>query len=1137
MKSYDPELFLIRKEGLYDAYSRVCQPTSRQPVILTDEEKNKIDRENRGAYSNAIRYGSNPDKKFWYICPRFWCMKTNSPLTEQQVNDGVCKDNYFQFTNKKHYDEEGKYVTHNPSLILNAHPTSGVPCCFKKSWDSEQLEKQRQAYSIGPEDISHPDDYKEPEDKKKVGIKENEPASHYIMGFDKYPVTKNRWGFLPPSVQSFFQIQYTNDITKKNPAIIQTGKKTLLRYGVEQSKTQSFIGCIASIYAWVNESVKEVPTIKEMRTILIEAISLDHYIQYHNGSFVNLFLPSRKNKEHKKFARQPLSEEIIQKYALSEFYQKIDINNEAQHDFLEDTIASFEHFKEFLSDDNAVIDHTYLWDVVITPNNHLFPAGLNLVLLEIQETDVTEHVELICPSNSYMNKLYDPLKETAILLKHDEFYEPIYVYHSKSEGQTAEISNNATFDESTAPENIRRVLQLIQKTSGKYCRPLPSMPTTYTFKKNLSAVEIKYLLDTQSIPIQMQVRNYRGKTIGLLVKEKYFNASGGDDTKNMFLPCYPSPNLPKIPLQFMDVVVWSDYKTTIDFLKEIKQDVPKLLCSPLLKVVDSGLIVGLFTETNQFIQIDPAIPDDVEDGLDVFQAVGFRNNGYFQAEKTLMVDQKQDEVRISAIRNIFLETQFYATFRTTARILLMEQENRHIREKITEILDIPYQMHSVQLKMVSYLLRDLLKDSVRFQDFPETLLNDLEDINTCVSNYDSKKYCLMENNEYQPVLLLPTQNLITPTVENKTHYFTRLADELIRYKRVRLFLLEPKHYLNITEMQYKVNEKEMILLQSLLDGTYFDDLVPFRTNEYMENIPYELAEPIITQKYDNKLDEYGDKKNKDKKKPKEVEVEVETEAEESSDSEESQESEDSEDSAEEEPEPDQDIEKVFDKCIEKRFNKINVAKTSVWKRIFPENAKEIQFLFSQDCTFSLMMYIYYKHTKKFISIKTLKETLVEKYNQVMEKHKDDILFLLGNQGKKQDMIHRVRTNRITLDALIKSEEYYLTNLDFWALSSILNLPILLFSTKNLKILGLEVDWVTLGGNPETDSYFFIRSPVKVDKKIPEHIPSLIEPAYPLRELKENFISKINNLDYVEHNLTFETYLDYFQRKNRNKTKK
>ena len=29
-------------------------------------------------------------KQYWYICPRYWCLKTNTSMTEKEVKEGKC---------------------------------------------------------------------------------------------------------------------------------------------------------------------------------------------------------------------------------------------------------------------------------------------------------------------------------------------------------------------------------------------------------------------------------------------------------------------------------------------------------------------------------------------------------------------------------------------------------------------------------------------------------------------------------------------------------------------------------------------------------------------------------------------------------------------------------------------------------------------------------------------------------------------------------------------------------------------------------------------------------------------------------------------------------------------------------------
>ena len=152
MYSRDPVLFLKKAEGNYNSYSRSCAWNAyRQPVILTDREKEVIDKEHPGSYSKAIKYGSRQDNQYWYICPRYWCLKNNTSLTDKEVDEGVCggrdaiipknakkvpKNKYiieFKAQNE-HVDSKGRYITHYPGFFPSSKHPQGhcIPCCFKK---------------------------------------------------------------------------------------------------------------------------------------------------------------------------------------------------------------------------------------------------------------------------------------------------------------------------------------------------------------------------------------------------------------------------------------------------------------------------------------------------------------------------------------------------------------------------------------------------------------------------------------------------------------------------------------------------------------------------------------------------------------------------------------------------------------------------------------------------------------------------------------------------------------------------------------------------------------------------------------------------------------------------------------------
>nr|UZT28911.1 hypothetical protein [Nucleocytoviricota sp.] len=169
LEEYDPKLFKIDISKEYKAYSRICPSNvRRQPVILTNEEKEYIDKYHKGSYEESIKYGSDPNNQHWFICPRYWSLKDNVSLTQEQVDSGkygklIPKDakkvppgaNIYEFTDDKyHTDKSGKYVQHYPGFVKedSKHPYNlCIPCCFK-NWNTPAQQSRRKQCLINEEE-------------------------------------------------------------------------------------------------------------------------------------------------------------------------------------------------------------------------------------------------------------------------------------------------------------------------------------------------------------------------------------------------------------------------------------------------------------------------------------------------------------------------------------------------------------------------------------------------------------------------------------------------------------------------------------------------------------------------------------------------------------------------------------------------------------------------------------------------------------------------------------------------------------------------------------------------------------------------------------------------------------------------
>lgn len=815
----------------------------------------------KGSYLSSISYSSDPSKKFYYICPRYWSLKTNRSLTGDDVKELVDKEGkqilipneievekngkkttipyksdtvpkgayIYEFAHPQEHFIDGKYIPHYPGFIKNSKAKYDFPCCFKRDQVVETTEE-------------------------KTEDKEPDHDISYIAETNKYPIQKKRWGFLPQSAQDFFKIDNHDCVSKADLNVIERNHPCLLRYGVEQSIDQSIIGCFADIYAHLNNDMP-VPTIKEMRQIIINAITIEDFISYNNNALSVIFKPDIYEIPD------------ISKYAASTFYKGIDETNEDEVKLRNNVIGAYENFQRFLKDDDAHIDHTYMWDIMTKPNGKLFPAshapnmdkfniGMNMVIMEI--TKDTDHINLICPTNMYSDSISDiKLQRTFILLKQDDFYEPVYLYDDVD----GIIKPKKWFNVDGKYKGIdmKEILTRIRNIKNDQCKPKNSLiPGKYAYNKAFSASKtIGILRNVANYVIRDQVVNYHFKTVGFNVE-----IDGG----SVFVPCFPSSIITALSLTFIDdSEIWSNYEATIrmlmivsektkhDDLYTMRKDVDgkqvfveelvkqEIDCIPSRKVIDGNQVVGFLTKTNQYIKIQPPILKDVSDEIDKkiglkYKITEIKSIDYIPADISTTTNQPQDENRISTVSRISKESNYYKTFRSTIRTLLGLYENRKKKIDLLTILNDTILTYNEKLDKVETLLdENLTADEIDFVESPKTYTTEIE----CLSNK-----CKLE---------LPVNNLVTGN-PNKVIYFGKMADELIRFKRVRSFVLEPKNYLNISNVNYKINPDEILLLDSSINSAYLNESNIFSVKDYVKNITYDIAEPDkskYTQPYSN----------------------------------------------------------------------------------------------------------------------------------------------------------------------------------------------------------------------------------------------------------------------------------------------
>ena len=129
--------------------------------------------------------------------------------------------------------------------------------------------------------------------------------------------------------------------------------------------------------------------------------------------------------------------------------------------------------------------------------------------------------------------------------------------------------------------------------------------------------------------------------------------------------------------------------------------------------------------------------------------------------------------------------------------------------------------------------------------------------------------CVYSEENGRCILVIPRYNIVSPEINNEVVYITKIADQLIRYVRIRKFMLDTSHFLSIKDVNFELGDSETVVPQSVLKTSYFNNLRSHKGSKYISTNTYDETNPIhMTMKYKSELD-YADiekdlVKNKDK---------------------------------------------------------------------------------------------------------------------------------------------------------------------------------------------------------------------------------------------------------------------------------
>ena len=432
-----------------------------------------------------------------------------------------------------------------------------------------------------------------------------------------------------------------------------------------------------------------------------------------------------------------------------------------------------------------------------------------------------------------------------------------------------------------------------------------------------------------------------------------------------------------------------------------------------------------------------------------------------ERDQFIFENNTEDTERIESIHKIHLETQFYNAFRNTFRVAL--HKDMANKEELMRILDDKVTSYVMKKNNIVSVIYNIIEDYVEFTQIDEDVLLSMNKVSTCTT-----KECTMKPNcmisEELCKLLIPKYNLLHET-ENDDVYLNRLADELLRYTYLRRYLLDPRLFLIFDNDPIEIGDQEMLLTEAMISDDLFVHEERKEINPYIQQSVFEFSEP--KEKF-NSI--YQFRKGDPTKKKSLVIKEEQKYNDDDSEEENNDVDEDNIDDDNEE-----NNKKVYE--IDATHVKKRGPIVGGWKPIFGKGYEQIQLENTILTTFYIIQYSVKVFKDIDLSVQDIKDDLIKEYNaQFMRSPTDNqIISILKEQGKHQ-LLKAIKTK--PLDDIIRSDAYYLTNLDLMLLAKAYNLPLVFFTSASSGLMELKHEqfkqmWIVKNQMTEK-TFIFIR---------------------------------------------------------------
>jgi len=767
----DPGLFVTSKSGKFSTYSRLCAYNlRRQPVVLTQAEKERMEREAPDSFDPSskalLEYGSGDGPPNWYMCPRYWCLKTDLPMTQAQVDAGECggkiipyeagkvPDDAFIYEfnsygrNNEHVAADGSYAQHYPGFLDPKNHPDGLcmPCCFKEV-DSAKMRK-RIAMCTG----------KETDRAKRTSARKGKRVSRlYVKDPNKYPLSAGDIGFLAPVVQKLLGTDNSKCTVSERDKTIVTNVHCVLRGGVAGNEGRSMLNAVA---------VAANLPLDKLIGKLVGAVNSTSIAQLQNGTLVKSLAPPPQSIST---PPPPLATEVDRVAASAQLRE-----------------AAADRLRQMLQDPQAAVGYQYIWDLV---RLHAFDGPVNLLVLLLDEEDGSDNVKLLCPAAASGSQQHNSKRGTLVLLRKQGFYEPVMVYRSSATGGEAPLApvERLLGTPNTKMPEVKTAVDRLGGIADGCGRPVTRAQNAPTWREVETAVSkrggrVRKLVANFSgrlVAVQVELSDGRRVTLPVEAAAMPADDSGGDSEG-------VGPELTLIG--GVDTMLPLD--TTLEGLAAFSQ-ATDLQVEPHSVISENGQAVAVLTRSDRVLPVLPSPLVGTEDGL--YQGLRVvvvpTGGGPVEAEAESVLGSGQDAARLAAAAAIQAHTETYELFRAWLRAQLLNSKMIGLRRAISMTLKQRTPIGE-KLRLLARVLTDRLRDLVQV-----------------VSARGSTPAAVVDTTGifYIPEGLFTLEDIML-----------RAADELVRYPNAAKFILGRTMFYSSQPGEYQLAKDEMVVPETML---------------------------------------------------------------------------------------------------------------------------------------------------------------------------------------------------------------------------------------------------------------------------------------------------------------------------------